>query len=251
MLTDDKIKENWITPAADPKTFEIIQVPYFRDKENVFLYRDILGDADPTTFKILDNFHHFAKDKNYVYWEKNKIMGLNSIKTRKMGGLYYTDEKKVFFTNIELEKADPKTFTVITPIVFHMGFLAKDKKHVYNNAKIISKRAKSFKFVEKSLEWAVDKKDVFGPVIIGEDEDNCYIKIFKKLFNGHSDTFKLINKYVDHYFIYKNQVYFREVKNNEYKYNILEHADPKTIKLTDYYIAKDKYHTYSKGKKIK
>jgi len=95
---------------GDPDSLEILSSAYFKDKNQVHykFFSSVTGgevikkleNTDPSTFVSLDEYH-YAKDKNNVYYDGEKI-----------------------------EYADSETFEV-------MGFgLAKDKNHTYKDGNI-------------------------------------------------------------------------------------------------------------------
>ena len=135
---NDEILEN-----ADAKTFENIQSSYYKDKNNVFILQGTNVDArilaaDPNTFKILKEFswtkdqnnvfygrqklananvktftaidENWGKDDKYYYNRENKIDSLDYQSAQIVGANYIKDKNKVFYENILIEDANPKTF---------------------------------------------------------------------------------------------------------------------------------------------
>ena len=57
---------------ADPATFQILEGPFSKDKNYVYVTGEIFEKADVKTFQTLGDYG-YAKDKRYVY-RYNKIL---------------------------------------------------------------------------------------------------------------------------------------------------------------------------------
>jgi hypothetical protein len=165
---------------ADPKTFMIIKETghnvYTRDKNKVFFdsaleYKHVpLADADPDTFQMIDQNMFYSKDKNFVYYNGEKIDGAEAAtfqvlnyylskdkknvynRTQKIEGLdaastkilqssslyniYILDNTSVYYVELgqlrKIEGVNPKTFQVEKDF---NGVCATDGKNYYNSGK--------------------------------------------------------------------------------------------------------------------
>ncbi len=90
--------------SVDTESFEILEAGYTEDKDFIYYERSpIENGGDPQSFKVLDEYWPYAKDKNFVYYGEKII-----------------------------RDADIKSFEVIERTT-----RAKDKNHVYEFGKII------------------------------------------------------------------------------------------------------------------
>ena len=64
-------EENPIMVGADPETFEMLEPPYSRDKDHIFIYARMIPEADVNTFEILD--YSYSRDKNHVYTDGSVV----------------------------------------------------------------------------------------------------------------------------------------------------------------------------------
>lgn len=103
-LTTDKTYKIDGLKYADSNTLEVIELPYLKDKDNVFYMCEILEGADPDTFEYL--YNSYTKDKNNVYYFGDKVY-----------------------------KADQSTFE---PVIMRKFYDAKDIKHKYQDGERIS-----------------------------------------------------------------------------------------------------------------
>ena len=113
---------------------------FYKDSEHVYFkeqLRDqgevsgIIKDADPKTFEMLD--HEYARDKNNVFYNTWLVEGADSKSFESIGHGYGKDANHVYVGPDVIEGADPQTFEV-----FYMPY-AKDKNFVYFNGKQMSK----------------------------------------------------------------------------------------------------------------
>lgn len=157
--------------TMDPKTFEYIGygcwvggeegevLYYFGDKNTIFIENEPKIMFDRGSFKVLDD-SGYAKDKNHVYYDCDKV----------------------------LEDADPLTFSAIG------GGYAKDKNHAYYNADMYTINPRiadnvdpqSFEAVSKEdshtklfLFYAKDKNHVYKTIPKEGDSENLYFVIIQ------------------------------------------------------------------------
>lgn len=104
-----------------------------KDKNHIFYYvyggrTMILNDADLDTFTALTN--DFGKDKNYVWWNGKKLKNANPKTWRLLENGNSIDDKNAFSGNEIIKGVDVETFTCFTD---EKGFgYTKDKNHIYN-----------------------------------------------------------------------------------------------------------------------
>ena len=62
-------------PNIDPDGFEVIDRNYTRNKKFLYWNEELVKDADPATFEEIyyDGRYSYAKDKNYVFYERKAI----------------------------------------------------------------------------------------------------------------------------------------------------------------------------------
>lgn len=124
---------NEITPL-NTKTFEIIEGGFdlfSRDDKFVYFKNIQMEDADPETFKVMDEY--FAADKNNFYHESYGKINGTSDKHLVLLGSYFKDSVSVFSYKGEmLSQYDSKSFKV-----FQQAPYTKDKNGVYHNDVLI------------------------------------------------------------------------------------------------------------------
>ena len=111
--TDCRIKN------ADPKSFKVIKdYNWSLDNKNVYYDFEKINDANPKTFNTLNE--KWGKDNRYYYFQNKRIDSLD-YETAEIVIAYFKDEpprpsdyikdkKHVYFQNILVKDANPKTF---------------------------------------------------------------------------------------------------------------------------------------------
>ena len=105
---------------VDVNTFEILENPYSKDKNNVYFMDVKIENVDAETFEVLGK--GYSKDKNNVYFEVTSI----------------GDENTGFSIHLTaITAADVKTFRILGK--YNDG-KARDKNNYYKNGEIIKKK---------------------------------------------------------------------------------------------------------------
>jgi hypothetical protein len=100
-----------VVPQADPTTFEIFNadVGMTRDRRNVYFNGRSIPGADPHTIMQIQGYAF--KDRNYVYMEGRKIAGLKPASVRVSEfGTYLMDDAIVVKNGIEIAGRDAASF---------------------------------------------------------------------------------------------------------------------------------------------
>jgi serine/threonine protein kinase len=160
----NKVYYKWISPGqfwvvvipdADPATFEVMDfnlakdanrvwrtdVPIegadaatavvvnphwvWKDRHNVYYQFTVLAEADPATFRHLDQA--FYRDANVVYWSTTRLEGadVNTFRTFGNDVPYAADEERVWVGSNQLPQVDAASFRLLHNHVF------ADKSNVY------------------------------------------------------------------------------------------------------------------------
>jgi len=143
VYADDTLIEIPLNKIVDITSFvEIDSTEFSKDKDNVYHFysnsdggnRTIVKKADPSTFKRLCEYR-WGIDKNYVFYQSNKIEGLdlkslqilNSPDSSDPFVDYIKDNKNVYYQGKIVNDADVKTFKVTSG----QKWDAEDKYHTY------------------------------------------------------------------------------------------------------------------------
>lgn len=229
-----------IIRGADPKSFELLEFAYSRDKSFIFARNkkitnrtnnfSYLNGAGYATDGII-NFYH-----NIVITDKSfEVLGTASE--------YARSEARVFYKGKAFDGVDSSSFEVI-------GFgdeYVKDKSHVFYRNKIINNAdSETFRWLKASLygdskSVYLDGKEIVGanPLTVSLLENSDYIIDDKSVFLKHNkldrdvDTFKNL------------QAPFSLDKNGAYCNNIpLKDVDLATFQAIYLSSAEDKNYTY-------
>ena len=179
-----------INKEIDRNSYEKIDSEgmFFKDKNHVYQNGFIVSDINPESVKILTKSSHplFIKDNKHGYFDCGSITQIQgsdgaSFNILSEMCLYSYDKNYVYFEENKIPNSDPKTIQVIknknrkyTPTGWIYDYInyAKDKNYVYYRGKLIDKAdVDSFKVLKE--EYACDKKS------FGHKEDNnlhksCY-----------------------------------------------------------------------------
>ena len=118
--------ENVILPGADPSTFEVFEnYDWSRDAKHVYFKFDTVNIKNPIEFIAIDK--DWGKDKNYYYHNQDRIDSLDYSTAEIVSGYYIKDKYHVFFGNVIVEGANPKTFEAEG-----MGSFGHDDKNMFD-----------------------------------------------------------------------------------------------------------------------
>lgn len=152
--------------TIDFETFELIQshqtsTNYFKDKNQVyvdsFMDRDfnILEDADPKDFKILDIAKGFATSGNTDYWYGVKIPFRLADADFLDGGSYQKVGDQIYFAFANIVDCDAATFEIVDNREHHKTVF-KDKNHIFHKGKVVEDaNPKTFHFLENCINDAL------------------------------------------------------------------------------------------------
>jgi hypothetical protein len=145
------------TYKMDCSTFEHVIGSWYKDKENVYFYRDtnnmyvgfeVAEGINPENVKPLGEDvllrRYYMSDGENIYVQNGfypigVIKNANIKKFRILKNGYSKDNKKIYYLATELEKADIKTFTVYDRNINsnRLTFDAKDKNNYYREGKVV------------------------------------------------------------------------------------------------------------------
>lgn len=243
-LGNDKMED------VDLKSVEVLGRNYLKDKNAVYFKFLKIKDADPGSFKMLDDTKSFfAKDKSRLYYKSHpfKDLDLNNIEfARGIYGIGQLKDKLHVYTIYPIEDsrdADAAVIPIDNVNAADFQFLddryGKDNKHAYYKGRLIDHSdAKTFTLLG---DYTKDSGHVYYDGLVINNIDAA--------------TFKLIEggSYVKD----KNAVYFglntvddKNEKPVKYEGKIVTAADPNSFEMItgekiDY--AKDKLNFYWGG----
>ncbi len=277
--TDTRTINNSIY-GADFKTLEVVYIPkyYETNKESVhkdknFIYfnywKKDINNVDIKSFKVIEVFNNEVVEKNE--W-------LTYSKFGNVIGLFFKDEKAVYYKENSLEDSDPekimtilKTFDgneegkygeIHKPSLFFIcnyvedtqAYSSNNKNIYYKNKKIQNADIDSFIIEEKNVFYSKDKNYVY---FMGEKQkeiDNSTFEVLNYYFAKDKNHVYYENKILNEtdsrsFAILKNNY----AKDNNYVYynnEILKEVDPQSFVVLDNNYVKDKNSVYYKNIKI-
>ena len=179
----------------------IMNAEYIKRNGEIY-YRDwneekprILKNIDKKSFEILEN--DFAKDKNNIYYEGEKIEKIDPKSAKIFGSHFVKDEKIVFDADEkkELKDVDTKTLKSVGDYYF------KDKNNAYFDMKKIDEKVDLETFVYLDYFYAKDKNNLYfyGQKVKGVSPNNFN---FLTLLSSVPDN--IIKSGNDFYLVYEN-----------------------------------------------
>jgi hypothetical protein len=174
---------DWNEPVlADAATFKVLSKPdygrgfhYACDATKVFIgvERRVyeLENADPKTFKLLDNMGYFAQDSNNVYFVGMRMPAAQSSSFQVVGKFYAKDANSVYFGPMQVQHANPRTFSVLSEGTFSLTGTNHSGAGPYRTLEFHEKHDVT------SYEgcWAKDdKKCFFGPRLIPSSDVSTF-----------------------------------------------------------------------------
>ena len=218
----NEIKLIPINEKVNLENFEEIGGNYYKDDKNLYYFGENefkkIEGADPNSFKYdNENYTFIAKDKNNVYFEGEKVKGIDVNSAEGINGLWIKDKNNVFYEGKKLKGISSDNFS------YFDGGLSYDKILVDKNG--------IYKFIET--------------------EDNKKTITVTRLDSKGIDleTLERITSPIDssNYFKDKNGVYF--IDGNKFvKINGAD-KDNFRVTMTGKY-GKDKNYVYFEGKKM-
>lgn len=275
--------------GIDPITFQIINISgsarrYLKDKNGIY---NIDGNSDnlvleklpydPQTYEVINQL--YSKDKNNIYLEGKKILGVDRDTIKIIELPYIKDKNNVYYGNKKIEGADKNTFELIYDFGSVVNrYYSKDKNNVYyENKKLKGIDVKTFKKISRLVDnfliedkngfYIVEKDGSIAPIDSKEvdienlsqlaiktnlyhDKDSMYFVKNHKLvkikdapkvdpYNLSTYNDKYINKYNVVYYLDTDEGAFRKLEKAE-SHQFSAYGD------TEY--AKGRKNVYFKGK---
>ncbi|WP_315287676.1 DKNYY domain-containing protein [Leptotrichia massiliensis] len=218
----NEIKLIPINEKVNLENFEEIGGNYYKDDKNLYYFGENefkkIEGADPNSFKYDNENHTFiAKDKNNVYFEGEKVKGIDVNSAEGINGLWIKDKNNVFYEGKKLKGISSDNFS------YFDGGLSYDKILIDKNG--------IYKFIET--------------------EDNKKTMEVTRLDSKGIDleTLQRITSPMDssNYFKDKNGVYFMDGN----KFVKINGADKDSFRVTmSGKYGKDKNNVYFEGKKM-
>ena len=221
---------------ADPVTFKVLDdTPFAKDKLYAFFQYHVIPNVDIDTFTALNST--YAKDSKHIYQyyrtDNHVVKGadISTFKVFDNKSAYAVDRFNAFYDGKPVQGADPLTFVPIG------GGYARDKNLIYClNEKIADFDYASFR--------------VIGSGIYGKDKDGVYIlyshcdtKDELKITGADPDTFEEL-------FIHQDAFYAKDI-NHVYINNIVrKDIDVATFRVLNVAYSVDKNGVYKYGELI-
>lgn len=144
---------------VDNETFVVLKnKTYAKDKNHVYLKGGQIQNADPKTFKVMDE--GYSMDKNYVYLDYYKIWKADPVTFELMKFPYSKDKNYIYCGTLPLETVDLDNFEILS---------TTGKKSI-----VATKH-----FIEQNPEYLeIDSKTYHG-MVIGDGESKTKHEYFK------------------------------------------------------------------------
>ena len=218
----NEIKLIPINEKVNLENFEEIGGNYYKDDKNLYYFGENefkkIEGADPNSFKYDNENHTFiAKDKNNVYFEGEKVKGIDVNSAEGINGLWIKDKNNVFYEGKKLKGISSDNFS------YFNGGLSYDKILIDKNG------------VYKFIETEDNKKTI---ELTRLDSKGIDLETLQRITSPMDSS---------NYFKDKNGVYFMDGN----KFVKINGADKDSFKVTmrgKY--GKDKNNVYFEGKKM-
>lgn len=232
---------------ADSDTFEVLSSTsyyggYARDAQHVYSRGELLPDADPLTFRPLDEYEEYWVDAQGVYLGGKQLPGANPAIFKRLpdawnhASSYAVSADTLYYEAERIGEVNPDEVSVI------WSYLAKDKQRIYYMDRIILPMADAatFAMMPDTDEYARDKSAVYD--LIGERSapiagaDPASIQVLKRGYLKDA-----------------NHIYYR---HSHEPTQILHDVDYDSFVVTDWddetqSEARDRYALYMNGKVVK
>ena len=216
----NEIKLIPLNEKVNLENFEEIGGNYYKDDKNLYYFGENefkkIDGSDPNSFEYdNENYTFIAKDKNNVYFEGEKVKGIDVKSAEGIDGLWIKDKNSVFYRGKKLEKISSNNFN------YFDGGMSYDIILVDKNG--------SYKLMENE-----NQKDKIIPL----DSKNIDLKTLERIESPMDSS---------NYFKDKNGVYFL----NGEKFVKINGADIDTFEVTmSGKYGKDRNNVYFEGKKM-
>ena len=216
----NEIKLIPINEKVNLENFEEIGGNYYKDDKNLYYFGENefkkIDGSDPNSFEYdNENYTFIAKDKNNVYFDGEKVKGIDVKSAEGIDGLWIKDKNSVFYRGKKLEKISSNNFN------YFDGGMSYDIILVDKNG--------AYKLLENE-----NQKDKIIPL----DSKNIDLKTLERIESPMDSS---------NYFKDKNGVYFL----NGEKFVKINGADIDSFEVTmSGKYGKDKNNVYFEGKKM-
>ena len=215
---EQDLKITPINAKIDFKNLKELDWKYFGDDKNIYYFDEDsfkkVDKADINSFERIDSTDFF-KDKNNVYYEGEKIEGIDMNSIEVINGMCIKDKNSVFYEGKKLRNISPNNFNIFD------GGISYDKILVDKNG--------TYKLLENE-----NQKDKIIPL----DSKNIDLKTLERIDSPMDSS---------NYFKDKNGVYFL----NGEKFVKINGADIDTFEVTmSGKYGKDRNNVYFEGKKM-
>ena len=217
----NEIKLIPINEKVNLENFEEIGGNYYKDDKNLYYFGENefkkIEGADPNSFKYdNENYTFIAKDKNNVYFEGEKVKGIDVNSAEGIDGLWIKDKNNVFYEGKKLKGISSDNFSYFNGGLSYDKILI-DKNGIYkfieteNNKKTIELTRLNSKGIDletlERITSPIDSSNYF------KDKNGVYFidgNKFVKINGADKDSFRvtMTGKYGKD----KNNVYFEEKK---------------------------------------
>ena len=217
---EQDLKITPINAKIDFKNLKELDWKYFGDDKNIYYFDEDsfkkVDKADINSFERIDSTGFF-KDKNNVYYEGEKVEGIDMNSIEVVNGMCIKDKNSVFYEGKKLRNISPTNFNIFD------GGISYDKILVDKNG--------AYKLMENE-----NQKDKIK--IIPLDSKNIDLKILERIESPMDSS---------NYFKDKNGVYFL----NGEKFVKINGADIDSFEVTmSGKYGKDRNNVYFEGKKM-
>ena len=218
----NEIKLIPINEKVNLENFEEIGGNYYKDDKNLYYFGENefkkIEGADPNSFKYdNENYTFIAKDKNNVYFEGEKVKGIDVNSAEGINGLWIKDKNNVFYEGKKLKGISSFNFS------YFDGGLSYDKILVDKNG--------IYKFIETE-----DNKKTMEVTRL--DSKGIDLETLERIYSPMDSS---------NYFKDKNGVYFMDGN----KFVKINGADKDSFRVTmSGKYGKDKNNVYFEGKKM-
>lgn len=215
----NEIKLIPLNEKVNLENFEEIGGNYYKDDKNLYYFGENefkkIDGSDPNSFEYdNENYTFIAKDKNNVYFDGEKVKGIDVKSAEGIDGLWIKDKNSVFYRGKKLEKISSNNFNYFDGGISYDKILV-DKNGAYKllenenqKDKIIPLDSKNIdlKTLER-IDSPMDSSNYF------KDKNGVYFlngEKFVKINGANIDTFEVTmsGKYGKD----RNNVYFEEKK---------------------------------------
>ena len=216
----NEIKLIPLNEKVNLENFEEIGGNYYKDDKNLYYFGENefkkIDGSDPNSFEYdNENYTFIAKDKNNVYFDGEKVKGIDVKSAEGIDGLWIKDKNSVFYRGKKLEKISSNNFN------YFDGGMSYDIILVDKNG--------AYKLSENE-----NQKDKIIPL----DSKNIDLKTLERIDSPMDSS---------NYFKDKNGVYFL----NGEKFVKINGADIDTFEVTmSGKYGKDRNNVYFEGKKM-